>query len=165
MDNIQNQPIKPQNRIVLVAVDNSTELDVSLMYAALRAKKTGARLALLHVVEPADFHHWTAISQLMQQENREKGEQVLLRKAEQIEEIHGLMPIFYLREGNPAEEILKVINEENNQISILVLRAARHNKGPGLLITTLSNKLISQLRIPLTIVPANLSKTDIERIT
>ena len=43
------------NRVFLVVVDDTPEMDVALRFACLRARNTGGRVALLYVVEPADF--------------------------------------------------------------------------------------------------------------
>ena len=58
---------EPQERTFLVVVDNSEELHVALRFASLRAKKTGGRVALLYVVEPAAFQHWMAGGDVMRE--------------------------------------------------------------------------------------------------
>ena len=73
------------------------------------------------------------------------------------------MPILYLREGARRDQLLKLIQEEPT-ISILVLGASTNPKGPGPLVSALTGKFISKLRIPVTIVPGNLSNEDIESI-
>jgi hypothetical protein len=74
------------------------------------------------------------------------------------------MPILYLREGDRRDELLKLIEEEPS-ISILVLGAATGPKGPGPLISALTGKFVGRLRVPITIVPGDLSVEDIESIT
>ena len=59
--------------------------------------------------------------------------------------------------------MLKLIDEEPS-ISILVLGAATGAKGPGPLVSSLTGKQVGKLRIPITIVPGNLSDADIENI-
>ena len=58
-------PPAPPERVFLVVVDDSPELRVSLRYAALRARRTGGRVALLHVMEPPDRQTWMALESLM----------------------------------------------------------------------------------------------------
>ena len=60
-------------------------------------------------------------------------------------------------------ELLKLIAEEP-MISILVLGASTNPKGPGPLVSALTGKFVSRLRIPVTIVPGNLSDEDIESL-
>jgi hypothetical protein len=60
--------------------------------------------------------------------------------------------------------MLKLIDEERS-ISILVLAAGTDKKGPGPLVSQLAGKQSGSLRIPITIVPGNLSDDDIDALT
>ena len=155
---------EPQERTFLVVVDNSVELHVALRFASLRAKKTGGRVALLYVVEPADFQHWMAVEDLMREEGRQEAEAVLQKYSAEVQEWSGKTPVFYLREGKLHDELLKLI-EEDQSISILVLGAATGTEGPGPLISSLTGKMTSDLRIPLTIVPGYLTDEQLESLT
>ena len=59
-----------QQRIFLVVVDDSEELNIALAYACLRARNSGGRVALLYVIEPSDFQHWIAVEDIMREERR-----------------------------------------------------------------------------------------------
>ena len=155
---------EPQERTFLVVVDNSEELHVALRFASLRAKKTGGRVALLYVVEPADFQHWMAVEDLMREEGRQEAEAVLQKYSAEVQEWSGKTPVFYLREGKLHDELLKLI-EEDQSISVLVLGAATGTEGPGPLISSLTGKMTSDLRIPLTIVPGYLTDEQLESLT
>ena len=155
---------EPQERTFLVVVDNSEELHVALRFASLRAKKTGGRVALLYVVEPADFQHWMAVEDLMREEGRQEAEAVLQKYSAEVQEWSGKTPVFYLREGKLRDELLKLIDEDQS-ISILVLGAATGTEGPGPLISSLTGKMTSDLRIPLTIVPGYLTDEQLESLT
>ena len=54
---------------------------------------------------------------------------------------------------------------EDRSISVLVLGAASGSEGPGPLVTALTGKFGSQLRVPLTIVPGALSEAEIDAIS
>ncbi len=155
---------EPQERTFLVVVDNSEELHVALRFASLRAKKTGGRVALLYVVEPADFQHWMAVEDLMREEGRQEAEAVLQKYSAEVQEWSGKTPVFYLREGKLRDELLKLIDEDQS-ISVLVLGAATGTEGPGPLISSLAGKMTSDLRIPLTIVPGYLTDEQLESLT
>ncbi len=155
---------EPQERTFLVVVDNSEELHVALRFASLRAKKTGGRVALLYVVEPADFQHWMAVEDLMREEGRQEAEAVLQKYSAEVQEWSGKTPVFYLREGKLRDELLKLIDEDRS-ISILVLGAATGTEGPGPLISSLAGKMTSDLRVPLTIVPGYLTDEQLESLT
>ncbi|MCH7710241.1 MAG: universal stress protein [Proteobacteria bacterium] len=155
---------EPQERTFLVVVDNSEELHVALRFASLRAKKTGGRVALLYVVEPADFQHWMAVEDLMREEGRQEAEAVLQKYSAEVQEWSGKTPVFYLREGKLRDALLKLIDEDQS-ISVLVLGAATGTEGPGPLISSLAGKMTSDLRVPLTIVPGYLTDEQLESLT
>ncbi|HTH15897.1 MAG TPA: universal stress protein, partial [Magnetospirillum sp.] len=51
-------PELASTRVFLVVVDDTEEMRAALSYACRRARHTGGRVALLRVVEPAEFQHF-----------------------------------------------------------------------------------------------------------
>jgi nucleotide-binding universal stress UspA family protein len=80
------------------------------------------------------------------------------RRGEQL----GIEPELVVREGEPAEEIHKLI-EEDQDIAILVLAAGAAKEGPGPLVSSIAGKGAA-FPIPVTVVPLNLSDADIESL-
>jgi nucleotide-binding universal stress UspA family protein len=154
----------PRERVFLVVVDQSEELRVAVRYAANRAAHTGGRVALLYVTEPAEFQHFQAVEDLMRDEIRQGAEATLQHWSKLVQEWAGNTPVLFVREGNPRDELLKVLAEEKS-VSVLVLAGASGKKGPGPLITALTGKLWKQLPVPLTIVPGGLSDEEIDTLT
>lgn len=154
---------KTSGRVFLVVVDESPELKVALRYACLRAKKTAGRVALLYVIEPADFQQWMGVNELMREEARQEAEQALQKMAADVQKLSGAMPVLYVREGDRRDELLALIAEEP-MISILVLGAATGPRGPGPLVSALTSKFVGKLRIPITVVPGNLSADDVDNV-
>ncbi len=152
------------DRVFLVVVDETEEMNVALRFACQRARHTGGRVALLYVIEPSDFQHWRAVEELMREEARNEGEQLLQRLAAQVNELVGAIPILYVREGKVADELFKLLDEEP-QISILVLGANTGSRGPGPLVSALTGKMIGKLHVPVTIIPGNLSNEEVDAIT
>lgn len=153
-----------RDRVFLVIVDDTEELPVALRYASLRAKNTGGRVALLRVVEPAEFQHWMGVGELMQEERRQEAEALLQRLSEQVVELCGKIPVIYVREGRARDEVMALINEEPS-ISILVLAAGTGKEGPGPLVTYLIGKAAMRIRVPITVVPGNLTEEQIDALT
>lgn len=151
-------------RIFLVVVDESEEMPVALRYAALRARRTGGRVALLYVIEPTDQQHWMAVESLMREERRQEAEQLLQKLSQEVLDLAGTRPVVYIREGRRRDQLLALIDEEPG-ISILVLAASTGPEGPGPLITALTGKLAARLRVPVTIVPGNLTDEKLAAIT
>lgn len=153
-----------ESRIFLVVVDATEEMRLALRFACRRAQHTGGRIALLYVTQPADFQHWAAVAEKMREEEREEAERVLNGLAADVNELTGLMPVLYVREGNPSDEIVKLIAEEPD-ISILVLGAGTDKKGPGPLVSSLAGKMSGQFPVPITVVPGNLTIEEIDALT
>lgn len=151
-------------RIFLVVVDDSEEMPVALRYAALRARHTGGRVAMLYVIEPSDLQHWMAVESLMREERREEAEQLLNKLSQEVLELSGSHPVVYIREGRRRDELLKMLDEEPS-ISILVLAAGTGPEGPGPLVSYLAGKAAARLRIPITIVPGGLSIRDLDALS
>lgn len=151
-------------RTFLVVVDDTEELHVALRYACRRAKGTGGRVALLYVIEPTEYQHWMAVGEIMREERRQEAEELLKTLSELVNRCSGQVPALYVREGPRQDELLKLVNEEPS-ISILVLGAGTGKEGPGPLITYLVTKAAGKLRVPITIVPGNLTDEQIAALT
>jgi nucleotide-binding universal stress UspA family protein len=157
-------PRDASDRVFLVVVDETEEMEVALRFACRRARHTGGRVALLYVIEPAEFQHWMAVEDLMREEARSEGEQLLQKLAARVNELVGSIPILYVREGKVRDELFKLLDEEP-RVSILVLGANPGSRGPGPLVSALTGKMIGKLRIPVTVVPGNLSDEEIDMIS
>ncbi len=144
------------DRVFLCVIDASEEVHVALRFAALRALRSGGRVALLYVIEPGDFQHWMSVAEKMREERREEAEQALQSRAAEVNSITGQMPTLYVREGDARDVIVALIEEEPS-ISILVLGAGGGGKGPGPLVSSLAGKLSGRFPIPITVVPGALT--------
>ena len=153
-----------RDRVFLVVVDDSAEREVALKYACLRARNGGGRLALLRVLEPVGMIEWAGVGVLMAEERREEAEKLLSGLGAQVQEITGGLPILLIREGEPRDELLALL-EEDPRISILVLASAASGSGPGPLISALTGRYASRVRVPMTIVPGGLDDKELERVT
>jgi len=151
-------------RIFLVVVDDSAERAVALRYACLRSIKGGGRVALLRVIEPVEITEWAGVGDIMRAERREEAEAMLGTLAAEVNRVTGTTPILFLREGNARDELI-ALTEEERSISILVLASAITGDGPGPLISALTGRYASRLRVPLTIVPGALSDSELDRVT
>jgi nucleotide-binding universal stress UspA family protein len=153
----------PHQRVFLVVVDSSPEMKVALRFACRRARATGGRLAMLYVTEPASAE-WLGVGEIMREERRAEAETRLQELAVDVREMSGDVPVLYVREGDPADELLRLLGEEPT-ISVLVLGADPGPKGPGPLIAALSGRLIGKLHVPMTIVPGSMTSGEIDAVT
>lgn len=156
----------PRRQKFLVVVDDTPEVQVAVRYASRRAAKLHCGVVMLRVVEPVNFQQWAGVAELMRREAHEAAEKLMLGLAEQVQSDSGVMPEISIREGNAADELLKLIAEDMD-IRMLVLAAAPSGggSGPGPLVTKLAGQMSGDLSFPITVVPGNLSAAQIDRIT
>lgn len=152
------------HRVFLVVIDSSEELHQALYYACRRAMRLDGRIALMYCIPPAEFQHWVGVGELMRDEAQQEAGALLNTNAEYVHELTGIQPAMYLREGDPKVELINLINEEN-EISMLILGANTNGENSGPLINYLTTKGAAICRVPITIVPGNLSDSDIDDLT
>ncbi|GGF01592.1 universal stress protein [Stappia taiwanensis] len=142
-------------RKFLVVVDETAECDRAIVYAAKRAERTNGVVIMLYVIAPGDFQHWLGVENIMRAEAREDADNCLARAADRVRSVARTDPELVVREGNRAEEIVNLI-EEDADIAILVLAAGNSTEGPGPLVTAIAGKAAASFPIPVTIVPGTL---------
>jgi len=156
-------PAATPARVFLVVVDETPELRAALRYACLRAIHTGGRVALLNVIEPQEVQHFLSVDALIREERREEAETRVSELAGEVRRLTGTVPIVIIREGRRRDELMRLIAEDP-AISILVLAAGTGPDGPGPLVTYLTGRGVTKLRIPVTIVPGTLSDEELVAI-
>lgn len=164
MSDAPTAQIPKGNRTFLVVVDETEEMRVALRYASRRAKATGGRVALLYVIDPSEFEHFMGVREIMRDEKRQEAEETIKKLGDVIVGDSGQIPVVYMREGNRRDELLKILDEEP-AISILVLGAGTGPEGPGPLISHMIGKAAGKVRVPITIVPGNLTDEQLSAVT
>ncbi len=149
-------------RKFLSIVDNTPECERAITYASWRARSTGGAVVLLYVIDTADFQQWLGVEQIMREEATATARTALNAHAARIREQAGIEPELVVREGSVAQEIHKLI-EEDQDIAILVLAAGGAKEGPGPLVASVAGKGAA-FPIPVTVVPAGLSDEEIETL-
>lgn len=155
---------KPVPRTFLVVVDETEEMRNALRFACRRAQRTRGKVALLYVIEPAEFQHWLGVGRVMEAEARAEAEQRLQTLAAEVFALTGTMPILHMREGNRRDELMALIDEDPS-ISLLVLGTAVGGTSPGPLVSYLVGTMGGRLRVPVTLVPGHLSPEDLDAVT
>jgi nucleotide-binding universal stress UspA family protein len=149
-------------RKFLAIIDDTPECERAVAYASKRAKSTGGMLVLLYVIEPGDFQHWLGVEKIMREEANQAAGAALDVYATRVREQVGVEPELVIREGKPAEEIHRLI-EDDQDIAILVLAAGAGKEGPGPLVASIAGKGAA-FPIPVTVVPQNLSDEEINSL-
>jgi nucleotide-binding universal stress UspA family protein len=148
----------------LVVIDETPECDRAVYFASRRALRTGASVIMLRVIETHDRNQqWLGVADIMRAEAHEEANAVLDRHAARISSITGVMPERVIREGDKAEEMLKLIDEDED-IAALILAAGVGKEGPGPLVTSLA-KTAGEFPIPVALVPGHLSDEDLDTMS
>lgn len=150
-------------RKFLVVVDETPECSRALLFAGRRALHTGGVVVLLYVIVPSEFTQWAGVENIMRAEATEEAEAALARAADFIREKTMIEPQQVIREGSPAEEIVRLI-EDDEDIAVLVLAAGTDKEGPGPLVTALVGKGAGAFPVPITVVPGHLDDETIAAI-
>lgn len=159
----ESAPSGKRERVFLVVVDESEEMGNALRFACRRAQHTGGRVALLYVIEPIEFQHWLGVGRVMEEEARAEAERRLQTLAAEVFQQTGKMPILYIRQGHREEEVLRLL-EEDPAVSLLVLATAPTASNPGPIVSHLMKNL-GKLRVPVTLVPGQLTEEEIDALT
>ena len=152
------------DRYILVIADESKEMEIALDYACARSKKTNRKIIVATFIEPIDVLTTQGVTEIMKNEAREEAETRLQKASLIVKEATGMDPVLQIREGKVIEELI-TLKEEEKKINVLVLAANAEDQGPGPIISALTSKEYSRLRIPVMIVPGNFSKEHIALIT
>jgi nucleotide-binding universal stress UspA family protein len=152
---------KGHKRKYLVVIDDTEECDRAVYWAAKRAGRTKSQIVMLRVIETGERdQQWLGVADIMKAEAQEAANAALEKFAARATAIAKIKAERLIREGNTAEEIVKLIDQDAD-IGILVLGASTGKDGPGPLITNLG-KTAGEFPIPVAIVPGHLSDADID---
>lgn len=155
--------LEGHRRKFMAVIDNTPESSRAVRYAGMRAKNSGGGVVLLFVIADADFNQWIGVTEIMRAEAREEAEAVMAKVAQEVRENIGVDPELIIREGNSADQILQLI-EEDRDIAILVLAASAAKEGPGPLVSAVAGRGTA-FPIPVTIVPEQLTEEEIDALT
>lgn len=151
-------------RKFLVIVDESPEGETALYYAARRAVRTQGSLAMLYVIQPPEMGHWLGVEEAFREEQANKARAVFRLYGRKLKNwgFEDLTPEEIVRAGSKAEEIVKLI-EEDEDFGVLVLGASTDPSGPGPLVSSLAaGSKAGNFPIPITIVPGTLTIDEVK---
>ena len=148
----------------LVIVDDTAEWDRAVYYASRWAIRVGGGVVMLRIIETEDQNQqWLGVADIMRAEAHEEANAALDRASGRANGIAAITPERVIREGDPAEQMLDVIDQDVD-IAMLVLAANPGPEGPGPLIAMMANT-VGSFPIPVIIVPGDLSDVDIDALS
>ena len=152
---------KGHKRKYLVVIDDTEECERAVHWAAKRAGRTKSQLIMLRVMETSERNQqWLGVADIMKAEELEAANKALDKYAARAKKIARVTPERVIREGDTAQEIVKLIDEDAD-IGILVLAAGTGKDGPGPLVSGLA-KTAGDFPIPVAIVPGNLTDAELD---
>ena len=148
----------------LVIVDDTAEWDRAVYYASRWAVRVGGGVVMLRVIETEDQNQqWLGVAEVMRAEAHEEANAALDRAAGRANGIAAITPERVIREGDPTEQILDVIDQDVD-IAMLVLAANPGPEGPGPIITMMASA-VGSFPIPVTIVSGDLTDAAIDALS
>jgi nucleotide-binding universal stress UspA family protein len=163
----------PQIKKILFATDLSKNSAYAFFYAIHMAKRDGAKIVIVHAVEPIapmlvnfeDFKHQVA---------KDRWEETVKKFKERIQDISvkadartgvssaDLISNILIRLGNPVEEILKVVEEEDCDVIVL----GTHGKGffKQTLLGSVSSSVLIRTQKPVFVIPLPSKNTNLDLI-
>lgn len=149
-------------RVYLVIMDETTEAQVALHFAARRAAKTEGAVHIIAHVPPQAFSAFGGIQATIEAEARDRAEVIATGAAGSILVENGKMPTISVRVG----EGVKVVQEylaEHPEVAALVLGAAAEGN-PGPLVTHFT-AAAGSLPCPVFVIPGGLTQNDLDRLS
>lgn len=150
-------------RKFLVIADDSPEFQAALRFACRRARSTDGHVALLRVIEPAEFEHWSGVREEIEREARAEAEAVLQHLAEFVIAETGQPPEFIIVHADNIRAAVRDVIAGDPNIKILVLAAAVGGRGPGPLVASIAKDGVKwgARKVPVTVVPGDLTEAEI----
>ncbi len=148
----------------LVIIDDTSEWDRAVYYAARWAIRVVGGVVMLRVIETEDRNQqWLGVAEVMRAEAEDDANAALDRASGRANGIAAITPERVIREGDALTEVLEVIDKDVD-IAMLVLAASAGAEGPGPIIMTMA-KTVGTFPIPVTVIPGNLSDEDIDALS
>ena len=145
----------PNPPIIICCVDTSNASEITLRYACYKAKINGFAIRALAVTE-ASHKNLLFGSKAIGNEKRHLVEQHLTKLIEKISKETGVTPTISIREGDIVTEITREIKFTPN-CAMLVFGKSISALSDNTVLPKITQKIGNKIRVPITIVPENLS--------
>ena len=157
-------PTPERSRKFLVIADGSAEFAAALRFACRRARSTGGTVAVLQVLAPAVFEHWSGVRDEIERQARQSALEAAAVFTPLVQAETGRDPeVILVRADGTRDALCKAISADKD-IKILVLAAATGGRSPGPLVASIAREGVrwGGRNLPVTIVPGDLSDAEID---
>lgn len=148
----------------LICVSNLKNCASALKYAALKAKKDGALIEILSVIDTVNKGYGLfSVDKIMDQEKRQDQEDSLNEISAYIKKLSNILPVINIKEGIISDEISKVL-ENDKSINLIILSSCEESSSKGKLISHIAELSAIKIFTPISIIPNSLSEEEIKKI-
>ena len=149
----------------LVCVDESEAARVALHFACKKTAKRGGTVSMLHVIPPSEMQNMFGALEKANEEEHREAEELMEKLRRSAFDYSGITPHALLRRGNPGEEIISAVLEDQD-VDMLMLGVSPDSTPEGRkLINWLSTALGDKLLVPILLVPGNLTDMQIDALS
>ena len=120
--------MKDVNRILVVS-RSTKHCQKAVHYGVSLARKYGAKLFVIHVIhDPFSYEGWNLPIVSFQREYEKicQDERAGINRMIEAEQTQGLAIKAVMKEGDPSDEIIKMVNEENIDLLIMLAHEEGH---------------------------------------
>ena len=148
--------------IIIACVDIANASSRALRYACVRAKQMNFALKILAVMEVSHKNLMFG-SRAIAQDKRQQLDKDLKKLTDQIFNDIGIMPAVSIREGEIMTEIIQEI-KATPSCTMLVLGKSQNALSDNSLLPKIAGKIGNKIKVPVTVVPENLSDEFLEKL-
>jgi hypothetical protein len=141
---------------IIVCLDNSSDSLVTLRYACYKARRTGFAVQILAVME-SSYKNLLFVAKVVGKDKRKEIENYLNKSIDEVYKETGVMPSISIREGEIVSEIIKEV-KSTPSCTLLILGKSYNSASDNTVIPKLSKQIGNKIKVPITIVPENLSE-------
>jgi nucleotide-binding universal stress UspA family protein len=147
---------------IIACLDTTSASDITLRYACLQAKKLDFAVQILAVME-SSYKGLLFASKTVGKEKRSNVEKRIKKSIDNVYKETGVMPSVSIREGEITREIINEIRATPS-CAMLVLGKSYNSLSDNSVLPKLSSKIGNKIRVPVVIIPENISAADLNKI-
>jgi nucleotide-binding universal stress UspA family protein len=147
---------------IIVCIDIANASKVALRYSCYKAKKSGFAVQILAVME-ASHKNLIFGSKVIAQDKRQQLEKHLTKLISEINQEIGVTPSVSIREGEIMTEIIREI-KTTPSCTMLVFGKSHNALSDNTVLPKIAQKIGNKIKVPVTIVPENLSDDFLKRL-
>lgn len=148
--------------VIIVCTDTSAASEVALRYACYKAKILGFGVNIFAVIENSHKNLLFG-ARAIGNEKRLQVEKHLKKLVDLVHSETDIIPSISIREGEIASEIIREV--KNNENCMMVVFGKSYNSmSDNAVLPKIAQKIGSKIKVPITIVPENLTKEYLKKL-